>query len=449
MSKREDLLEALGEIRDKWVRQYGDTDESASAAAEEVFYKRAQPILNALAKLREGVAASIKSMVISSRTGPEQPRRERSSMSITLKRTFREADVARDADGQFADIPGVGNDAPAAGSRSNFASREDDARRSQGQTRSNFVHPVTGHALGKTETGDTYEALFEAKGAPLLEARYPGTYEAIAVTGGWLSRNTPLDFKVGNRGGELKSLSSKSLNQKTAIKKEEIERKQKAVAEAGLEPLLVVQVIDQETGTVQVYAFEAFASKAVAKMEHVGSYNYALDDFEAAQKKTGHHHKREARATKEWNPREHPRDTTGRFAETGSGALSGMLGRLAETGGFSWSPHSGEAPADGYMVAMTGHTMQLPEEILDDPEAAARAIVGYIKGKKSVFTGNQELYVGGWVEDGKLWLEPSERVPDRAAAIRKGREQDQIAIYDVAAGDVIDTGGAGGFLGTE
>jgi hypothetical protein len=147
-----------------------------------------------------------------------------------------------------------------------------------------------------TETGDTYEALFEAKGAPLLEARYGGKYQAIAVTGGFQSRNTPLDFKVGDRGGELKSLSSKSLNQKTAIKKEEVERKQKAVAEAGLKPLLVVQVIDQEAGKVQVYAFEEFASKAVKKMEHVGSYDYTLDDFEDAQKKTGHHDKREARA---------------------------------------------------------------------------------------------------------------------------------------------------------
>ena len=151
--------------------------------------------------------------------------------------------------------------------------------------------------MGKTETGDTYESLFEAKGAPLLEARYGGGYEAIAVTGGWLSRNTPLDFKVGEYGGELKSLSTLSTNQKTAIKREEIERKERAVAEAGLKPLLVVQVIDQETGTIQVYAFEAFASKAVAKMEHLGEYRYSLSDFEDAQRRTGHHDKREQRAS--------------------------------------------------------------------------------------------------------------------------------------------------------
>lgn len=216
-------------------------------------------------------------------------------LTLELKRrAFDESRVRRDGDGQFADVPGVGNDAPASNSR--FATRADDARRSQGQTRSNFVHPATGAPMGKTETGDTYEALFEAKGAPLLENRYGGKYEAIAVTGGWLSRNTPLDFKVGEHGGELKSLSINSLNQKTAIKKEEIERKQKAVADAGLKPLLVVQVIDQDAGKVQVYGFEEFASKAVKKMEHLGEYDYTLGDFEAAQMKSGHHDKREARA---------------------------------------------------------------------------------------------------------------------------------------------------------
>lgn len=232
------------------------------------------------------------------RTGIERPRQEHPKMtfSVKRKRVFRESDVVRDEDGQFAEKPGRGTPTPARGTTARMAVRADDARRTGKQTRSNFVHPVTKAPMGKTETGDTYEALFEAKGAALLEKKYGGDYEAVATTGGFQSRNTPLDFKVGDRGGELKSLSITSTNQKTAIKKEEIERKEKAVADAGLKPLLVVQVIDQETGTVQVYGFEAFASKAVARMEHLGSYSYSLKDFEDAQRKTGHHDKREARA---------------------------------------------------------------------------------------------------------------------------------------------------------
>jgi HK97 family phage portal protein len=179
-----------------------------------------------------------------------------------------------------------------------FAVRPDDARRSQGQTRSNFIHPVTHHAMGKSEVGDTYEALFEQHVAGLLTERYGNPpYQAIAKAEGTGSRTTALDFSVDHRGGELKSLSAATPNQKTAIKREEVVRKEAAVAEAGLEPLLIVQVVDQQNMSVKVYAFDAFASKAVSKMDYLGGYSYTLADFEAAQKRTGHHEKREARAT--------------------------------------------------------------------------------------------------------------------------------------------------------
>lgn len=222
--------------------------------------------------------------------------RNEAKLKILLKRrAFNEAEVVRDGDGQFADKPGVGVDLPAGGN-SNFATRTDDARRAGGQTRSNFVHPVTGAPMGKTEIGDTYEAMFEAHGAKMLVDKYGGDYTAIAVTGGFQSRNTPLDFHVDGKGGELKSLSASTPNQKTAIKAEEIARKRDAVKAAGLDPLLVVQVIDQPSGMVQVYAYEDFASKAVKKMIHLGEYSYTVADFERAQKKTGHHDKREERA---------------------------------------------------------------------------------------------------------------------------------------------------------
>lgn len=231
-------------------------------------------------------------------------------LRLELKRRtarWNEHDHPRDNEGQFAHAPGFGTHLPKpklpkmptpakpADAR-RFATRADDARRGQGQTRSNFVHPVTGAPMGKTETGDTYEALFEAKGAPLLVAKYGGEFHAVATTGSWQSRNTPLDFQVDGRGGELKSLSARTPNQKTAIKAEEIARKKAAVEAAGLDPLLVVQVIDQDAGRVEVYAYEEFASKAVKRMEHLGSYSYSVEDFEAAQRQTGHHDKREQRA---------------------------------------------------------------------------------------------------------------------------------------------------------
>lgn len=191
-----------------------------------------------------------------------------------------------------------------------FATRSDDARLGQGQTQSNFVHPVTGHAMGKSEIGDTYEHLFAKHGAKMVMKHHvTSDYHMIAGAdndkGTRGSRTTPLDFRLdGTHGGEVKTLSASSANQKTAIKAEEVARKQDAVKKMGLSPLLVAQVVDQKNKTVHVYTHQAFASKAVAKMTHVGSYKYNDADFEQAQRKSGHWDKKEARAKAQVKPPE-------------------------------------------------------------------------------------------------------------------------------------------------
>lgn len=163
------------------------------------------------------------------------------------------------------------------------------------QTPSRFTHPDTGHAMGKTEIGDTFEALFQEHGAKLLTDKYGGPYRLISGGGG--PRNTPLDFALDHsRAGELKTLNKGAVNQKTAIKKEEADRKEAAAKAAGMKPLLVVQVVDPATGRAEVYAFDAFASKTVKAMEHLGGYDFTLADFTAAQESTGHWAKRHARA---------------------------------------------------------------------------------------------------------------------------------------------------------
>lgn len=125
--------------------------------------------------------------------------------------------------------------------------------------------------------------------------------------------------------------------------------------------------------------------------------------------------------------------------------LTSAISDLKVNGGFSYCAATDSTPADGYMVALTGQTAQFPVEILDDEDAAAKAIVEYMTMRFEIFA-QPDVYVGGWIEDGKLWLEPSIRVMDRDEAIKLGQETDQIAVYDVKAGDVIQTGGNGGFL---
>ena len=178
------------------------------------------------------------------------------------------------------------------GQKANLASRVDDKRIAQGQTKSAFEHP-NGKPMSKSEIGDTYEQLFSTHGAPLLEKIFGRPYEMISHANGG-ARNTPLDFRLGHTyGGELKTMSAGSEaarrgKLKTAIKKEEIDRKLAAVAREGLKPLLVVQVVDQANGKVDIYTHDAFASKFVKSMRHVGTYNYTHADFHDANVKAGY-----------------------------------------------------------------------------------------------------------------------------------------------------------------
>jgi hypothetical protein len=166
------------------------------------------------------------------------------------------------------------------------------------------VHPSTGHALGKTEIGDTYEQLFKLKGRHFLEQHFGHPYVEIAGAKAApgskyarTARNTPLDFRLDGRyGGELKTLNVNAKNQRIAMKPDEVVRKREMARKNGWAPLIVVQVVDQATGTVHVYVHEDFASKRVHTMRHLGSYTYTQKDFRNAQKASGHWEKRNVRA---------------------------------------------------------------------------------------------------------------------------------------------------------
>lgn len=156
------------------------------------------------------------------------------------------------------------------------------------QTPMTFVNPVTGQHMGKSEIGDTFERLFATHAGKMMAQRYGGEYQPVSTTGSFSSRTTPLDFRVGRYGGELKTLNINARNQKTAIKAEEIARKRAAIAAENLDPLLVVQVVDMNQRRVMVWSYHDFASKAVSKMEPVGEYEFSPEDFIAAQRSTGH-----------------------------------------------------------------------------------------------------------------------------------------------------------------
>jgi hypothetical protein len=137
-----------------------------------------------------------------------------------------------------------------------------------------------------------------------------------------------------------------------------------------------------------------------------------------------------------------PRDSRGRWSRfPGAREAEETMSKNRE--GFSVSPRTGESPPGGFMVALEGHTHRYPAEILDDQVKLRHAIDDLLVKEKESFKGH-DMYLGGWVEDGKLWLDPSQNVPDRATAERLGKERDQVGIFDLNTFETISTGGSGG-----
>ena len=65
--------------------------------------------------------------------------------------------------------------------------------------------------------------------------------------------------------------------------------------------------------------------------------------------------------------------------------------------------------------------------------------------KETDVLSEPNIFFGGWVAQGDVWLDPSEYVADAETAQRLGRERNQIKVWDNANHEEIDTGGTGGY----
>lgn len=114
--------------------------------------------------------------------------------------------------------------------------------------------------------------------------------------------------------------------------------------------------------------------------------------------------------------------------------------KLLKDGGFSHHLTTHETPTSGYMVGLNkehggvAHVFPLSEltpEKLTRHRAEAQA------------AGNDDAYQGGWVQDGKVYLDLSRKVDDRDQAVAMGKAHNQRAIYHLDKGEDIPTGGTG------
>lgn len=117
--------------------------------------------------------------------------------------------------------------------------------------------------------------------------------------------------------------------------------------------------------------------------------------------------------------------------------------RVREDGGLSVSL-DGLEPTDGFMVAVQGHNREIPEDEFFDSEAGPLALKNWIDQNLSALE-KPGAHIGIWhdTENREVVLDISERVESREEAERLGIERNQQAIWDVAGGKEIDTGGTG------
>jgi len=129
----------------------------------------------------------------------------------------------------------------------------------------------------------------------------------------------------------------------------------------------------------------------------------------------------------------------------GAGVASSILDRVKANGGLSVNMVNGSEPTSGYMVAKgTEYGKTVSADDFYDPQKGPKILADYMKQNKADL-GTGKNYLGLWhnTEDGKVYLDVSQNIQDKGAAISAGQARDQISIWDVANFAEVQTGGTG------
>lgn len=109
--------------------------------------------------------------------------------------------------------------------------------------------------------------------------------------------------------------------------------------------------------------------------------------------------------------------------------LLGKIIQAARDGGFTFDPRSKNFKTEGFAVARQGYGEHFS---VDDPDVEAK-IDAYIDQHWDTFQNDQGAYLGGWVNEGEIWLDVPDVLDSREDAIAEGTKRFEIAIADLAA----------------
>lgn len=103
-------------------------------------------------------------------------------------------------------------------------------------------------------------------------------------------------------------------------------------------------------------------------------------------------------------------------------------------GGCSYNLETGEFnPNEGYFVSLPNKELKVSIERFN-PEIVRNFIMSNIE----ILTNVPDMFVGSWVDDGKVYLDVSQKIFSKEDALRKGILANQLAIYDANKGEVIN-----------
>jgi len=99
------------------------------------------------------------------------------------------------------------------------------------------------------------------------------------------------------------------------------------------------------------------------------------------------------------------------------GNIRNFIESVTTNGGASLNINNGELnPTKGYFVSVAG-----AENKIENAE----------------LLNTENVFLGGWMHKGEIYLDCSQQIADKRTAIIKGMERGQIAIYDAAKGKEI------------
>ena len=112
------------------------------------------------------------------------------------------------------------------------------------------------------------------------------------------------------------------------------------------------------------------------------------------------------------------------------GNIRNFIESVTTNGGASLNINSGQFnPIEGYFVSIVGAEKKISNFNGDD-------LKNYVLENAELLY-NTDVFLGGWMHKGEIYLDCSQQITDKRTAIIKGMERGQIAIYDAAKGEEI------------